>query len=255
MNQSEQINEVAAALAVAQGQFVNPPRNREVEVKMKAGGTYTFAYATLDSIMDVVRGPLAENGLAICHSLGTDDQGPICLTRLVHKSGQWLETWMPVIVSATADAQNWGSAVTYAKRNGLCALLAICADTDDDGNSACGNEAAGKDRFAPPRANAKTAAEDKTKKSIAAMRTAFEQSATIKELVSLLDAAKAAHPTETDLILYGEELLEGKIIVASKSVEGDNIEKLEKVRATYLPKSTLSENAIKCRREELSAAV
>ena len=90
MNQSEQINEIAAALAKSQGAFINPPRNREVKVKTKAGDTYTFTYATLDVIMDMIRGPLASNGLALVHLLESDDQGPICETRLLHVSGQWL---------------------------------------------------------------------------------------------------------------------------------------------------------------------
>ena len=151
MHSSKQISEIAAALSAAQGKFTNPARNREVTVTTKAGATYKFTYTTLAAIADMVRGPLAANGLAICHSLGTDEQGPSCSTRLLHVSGQWIETWIPVIVAQEANAQGWGSAITYARRYGLCTLLAIIADEDDDANAACANAAQGSNRAAPPR--------------------------------------------------------------------------------------------------------
>ncbi len=139
MNQSEQINELAAALAKAQGMFPDIPRNRSVKVTMKSGGSYNFKYATLDSILEAVRKPLSENGLSLACYLHADDKGELCATRLMHSSGQWIECSFPIIVDAGANAQGWGSALTYAKRNGVSALLALHADEDDDGNSACGN--------------------------------------------------------------------------------------------------------------------
>lgn len=151
MNQSPEINELAAALAKAQGAFTNPARNREVEVTMKAGGKYKFAYATLSGIMDMIRKPMADNGLYIGHSLGEDDKGAICETRVIHNSGQWISCWVPVIVAPEANAQGWGAAITYAKRYGICTLLAVTADEDDDGNAGCANEAVGADRAAGGR--------------------------------------------------------------------------------------------------------
>ena len=142
MKTSESINDIAAALAKAQGQFVNPSRNRDVEVSMKTGGKYSFSYATLDGILDMCRKPLSDNGLGIVHALSTDEQGPICETRLLHASGQWIETAVPIIVADNANAQAWGGAITYARRYGICALLSIAADEDDDANQAVGNTTA-----------------------------------------------------------------------------------------------------------------
>jgi hypothetical protein len=133
---------LAAALASAQGLFVNPERNRTVQVTTKTGGKYTFKYATLDTVMDVIRAPLASNGLAISHAISREENGGwSCITRLLHSSGQTIECPVPIIVEPNANAQGWGSAITYAKRYGICALLAIAADEDDDGNAACGNHA------------------------------------------------------------------------------------------------------------------
>jgi hypothetical protein len=134
-------NEIAAALAKAQGAFSNPERNKMVRVATRAGATYTFTYATLDAIMDMVRGPLSANGLAVSHVLVSDESGWRCITRLLHSSGQSIECPVPVLVDQDANAQGWGSAITYAKRYGLCALLAITADEDDDGNAASANAA------------------------------------------------------------------------------------------------------------------
>jgi len=55
-------------------------------------------------------------------------------TRLLHSSGEWIEGRMTLPVSK-ADAQGYGSALTYARRYGLCAAVGI-APEDDDGNAA-----------------------------------------------------------------------------------------------------------------------
>ncbi len=43
------------------------------------------------------------------------------------------------ISAVKEDAQGYGSAVTYARRYALCALLGIVTNEDDDGNNASGN--------------------------------------------------------------------------------------------------------------------
>jgi hypothetical protein len=56
-------------------------------------------------------------------------------TRLVHTSGEWLASVVPVPV-AKGDAHGLGSALSYGRRYGLSALLALSTDEDDDGNAA-----------------------------------------------------------------------------------------------------------------------
>ena len=50
LRESSDIAKLAHALVQAQKVLANPPRNREVEVRTKTGGKYTFRYATLDQI-------------------------------------------------------------------------------------------------------------------------------------------------------------------------------------------------------------
>lgn len=145
MRQSEAINELAAALAKAQGAFVNPERNREVTVKTKTGGDYKFRYATFDAILDTVRAPLSANALALVQGVSTTEAGMVLTTKLLHGSGQWIEADTPVFYNEDR-AQAFGSGVSYAKRYAVAALLGITADEDDDGNNAEGNRATFKDR-------------------------------------------------------------------------------------------------------------
>lgn len=137
MQRSAEIGALAEALAKAQGEFVNPSRNREVTVRTKTGGSYKFSYATFDAILDVIRKPLANNGLSFVQGVS---EGKL-VTTLMHASGQWLETVTPILVKQDGNDANQalGSAITYAKRYALTAILGVAADEDDDANSADGN--------------------------------------------------------------------------------------------------------------------
>ena len=139
MNKSEQIGELAAALAIAQGAIQPVERNREVKVKLKAGGEYGFSYATMDAIVDAIREPLSTNGISWVQGVDGSTNGTIVETLIMHKSGQWFSTVTPVRIDGSG-AQAVGSGITYAKRYGLTAALGIVTEDDDDGNEADGNE-------------------------------------------------------------------------------------------------------------------
>lgn len=148
MRTSEQIDQLATALAEAQGEFTNPERNRDVEVTMKSGGKYTFAYATFDAIVEMVRPVLSKHGLAILQPATTHDGIVTVAMRLLHKSGQWVEEDLN-IATASADPQQLGSLITYMRRYSLCSMLGIASEEDDDGNAAAGNTVASKKDKAP----------------------------------------------------------------------------------------------------------
>lgn len=131
---SERIDDLTAALAAARPQFPAIRRNKTVTVRRRDGGTYTFTYATLDTILDAVCPVLGAHGLALVCGVATADGTVRVTTRLAHASGQWVETALAVPQPATL--QELGSAVTYLKRYAINALLAIEGETDDDGNLA-----------------------------------------------------------------------------------------------------------------------
>ena len=128
MRTSEQIDQLAAALAAAQAAFPPIQKDRTATVPTKTGGTYAYTYADLASFLDAVRPALAANGLSITQG-GTGDH---LVTRLLHVSGQWIES-DGILPATQATPQGLGSAVTYARRYWLTALLGVVAESDDDG--------------------------------------------------------------------------------------------------------------------------
>ena len=129
MKTSEQISELAAALAVAQGMMENAIMNR-------TNPHFKTKYADLSSVLNAARKPLSANGLAIVQTIGDG----ILHTRLLHTSGQWIASEHPLPMSG--KPQEIGSALTYARRYSLSALIGIAADEDDDANATRSN---GKD--------------------------------------------------------------------------------------------------------------
>jgi len=127
MKCSEQTDKLGAALAAFQGAITNPKKTHTVKTNK-----YTYGYATLDEMLDHVRPVMATHGLAHIQSLGSDDDGPSVTTRVIHSSGQWVESDAAVWPTSKKDPQGYGGASSYARRYSLAAMLGIFAETDDD---------------------------------------------------------------------------------------------------------------------------
>lgn len=166
---SDQIGELAAALAAAQGEFPDIPKDCTAKVTTRTGGSYEFRYADLETIFRIVRPVLAKHGLAISVSVEAQEielppeqnrpaktLGMAATATLLHKSGQWLRS-APLCVPVDPDAlrrqyaQACGSAATYATRYVIEGFLSIRATEDDDGNGASGNTAAIDKQPPPPQ--------------------------------------------------------------------------------------------------------
>jgi len=127
---SEQINELAAALSKAQGDFKSPTKNKEVIVKTNGGNSYAFEYADLTQIIECIKEPMTKNGLSFTHITETNETGFWLRTFLMHSSGQFISTIYPL--PQTMNAKELGGAITYGKRYSLSALVGISADDDAD---------------------------------------------------------------------------------------------------------------------------
>src|SRR6266404_1710003 len=140
-SRSEEVDKLVQALAKAQGTFPEIERNRTVTVRPKSGGQeYQFKYATLSAIIDAIRKPLSNNGLAYTQIISHDaETGYYILTTTLWFGNQFLSSKTPIIAEGQTN-QQFGSALTYMKRYALAAILGIAADEDDDGNAADGNE-------------------------------------------------------------------------------------------------------------------
>lgn len=148
---SENIDQISAALSAFQGSVEQPKLEKEVKVNKKAGGFYTFKYADLSACVKAATPALKANGLSVCQLIS---DGKL-VTILSHKSGQWFKSEL-MLPNQTTDYQAYGSAITYLKRYSYCAILGIVADTDDDANLACGNQAEFKERGHQPQQPAAT---------------------------------------------------------------------------------------------------
>lgn len=151
MNKSENINELAAALAKAQGEMRGA-------VKDSNNPFFSSKYADLTSCWEACRIPLSKNGLSIIQLTIGDAENVSLETVLTHSSGQWISsiiTMKPGYVNKSGefihekDAQAFGSCLTYSRRYALSAMVGI-APEDDDGNASVGGKHAEKKQSYAP---------------------------------------------------------------------------------------------------------
>ncbi len=128
MNKSESITNLIGALTTFQGKMT--------AVKKDATNPfYKSKYATLDTIWETIRKPLSENGLSIAQTMNLLDGKSVLETTLYHTSGEWINGTQ-LVNPVKDDPQSLGSAISYARRYSLSAILGIVADEDDDANVA-----------------------------------------------------------------------------------------------------------------------
>lgn len=125
MKTSETITKLANALAKFQSQVPVVPKSEQA---------YGYKYAALDTIIEHIRQPLAKNGLSFLHLVG---EGGSVSCMVLHESGEYIQSdyiTLPVDNSnpRTSPIQKMGSAITYAKRYTLSAMLGLSVDEDTD---------------------------------------------------------------------------------------------------------------------------
>lgn len=133
MQKSESIAELAKALASFQSEVKNPPNTAD-------NPFYKSKYAPLQDVLNVVRPLLSKHGLSILQIPSSDGETVSVTTLLMHSSGEWIQTDPLVLKTDKPTAQGAGSAITYARRYSLSAVLGISSEDDDDGNIATGTK-------------------------------------------------------------------------------------------------------------------
>ena len=142
MNKSETIGQLALALSKAQGQM-------KFAAKDANNPFFKSKYADLASVIEAIKVPLSENGIAFVQATDFEDSAVIVETILLHESGEWISGKLRMQPTKN-DPQGVGSAVTYAKRYGLQAIAGVPSD-DDDGNAATGLQGAPAAKPAPAK--------------------------------------------------------------------------------------------------------
>ncbi len=134
---SESIANLAAALAKAQIELVNPEKSLAATIRSDEPGRaeYTFRYAPLSSGLDIVRKTLGQHEIAAVQTTSIDQTaGTVNLTTvLAHASGEWIASDWPVCpISETVTPHRMGAALTYARRYALFTLVGIAGEDDLD---------------------------------------------------------------------------------------------------------------------------
>ena len=126
-----------AALAPA---LVKAQQKMGAALKDSKNPFFKSKYADLNSIIDAAIPALNEEGIAVLQSPGlNNDGGSIINTILLHTSGEFIAGQSKVVAAKQNDPQSEGSAVTYARRYGLQAMVTLKAE-DDDGEGAMGRK-------------------------------------------------------------------------------------------------------------------
>lgn len=140
---SDTVEAISAAWVAAAADMPNVPKETRGQV-----GNAVRNYADLATVTETVRPILAAHGLAYVQGCSDGDKVVTITTRLVHKSGQWIEDSL-TMPTGQNTAQAVGSAITYGRRYSLMAVLGLAPD-DDDGAAASHAPKPATRRAAPP---------------------------------------------------------------------------------------------------------
>ena len=133
MRTSEDITTIAPALVKAMGSIGGAKKDGK-------NPHYRSSYATLGSVIEACQSVLTDNELCFMQDQGgiTEHNTVVMTTRILHSSGQWIDTVCEAKPKSFAP-QDVGSSITYLRRYGLMTALGIPAE-DDDGHSASTGE-------------------------------------------------------------------------------------------------------------------
>lgn len=173
--------------------------------KTKINPAFRSKYVPLEELHEEVMPLLHAHGLVwltMPASLNDTDPTPGLAYHIIHaESGEGTGGWMPLVL-AKNDPQGQGSAITYARRYALMAVLGLVADNDDDGNAASGRakapkrrETRGGQKTRATSSNGQSGAEDgseqvteEQRKNIAALATGLGWTPRSSEFREVLDA-------------------------------------------------------------------
>lgn len=129
MRQSESLTSFAKAFFKVQAAMKPAPKD-------SVNQHFKSKYADLASVWDACRIPLTSNGFSVIQRAEKHDEKVSVTTTLLHESGEFIESTIEM-TPMDARPQSDGSAITYARRYALAAMVGVCQD-DDDGNDASG---------------------------------------------------------------------------------------------------------------------
>lgn len=225
MNHSDSIAALAAALSKAQGAM-------QPAVKDAKNPHLDRSYADLASVWNAAREHLTANGLSVMQTFQQCDPGRVTVeTILAHSSGEWVSSVLTMPAEAKGGqqgAQAYGSAITYARRYSLAAILGIAPAGDDDDGEAASQPA---QQRAAPKPQTNGAALPTKAEALTALRAspgwlpaAGDHAAEVAFTNELLGRLRDAEPrfSVKDLVEAREHLLQRKSALVDVPVAGQN---------------------------------
>lgn len=218
MQTSDQINELAAALAKAQGDIRSAERNA-------TNPYFRSRYADLGAVWDACRAPLSAAGLAVTQATETiPEPGPVTrmvdkkpvqfsntirvevTTTLLHASGQWIRSVLRVLPDGDR-AQDVAAAAGFAKRVALASLVGVPQEAEDDAGGEQEQQQRQRRPAPPPRLGppakreperAAAPASPTEQQSIEGWLTLIDAAVTLDQLDEVAKNISLAHPTGAD---------------------------------------------------------
>lgn len=139
---SPTIDKLAQALCSAQLRL-------ELAHRRSKNPFYHSSYAAFEDIWGACRIPLNENGLSVAQMTHASDKGLCLVTTLMHTSGQWIRGEY-LLNPLKNDPQSLGSALSYAKRYALAAMVGVVSSDEDDDGEKSMNRNKGVNNGHPP---------------------------------------------------------------------------------------------------------
>jgi len=143
MKRSESIKSISPAILEVQ-------RSLKPAARSQDNPFFKSSYTDLAGVWDNCRGLLGKAGLIVVQTIDehyrlagvsdTSGRGPYLITTLIHApTGEWIESILKISAKDYDNPQSVGSAITYARRYSMAAILGITSeDEDDDGEKATG---------------------------------------------------------------------------------------------------------------------
>lgn len=126
---SAEIGELASALASAQAELSPAAKNAQnPHLKNR--------YADIAAVYEAIRETLPKHGLSVSQIIMPHESKARVRTLLMHKSGQWLASECLMPLDRNGGPQGMGSAITYARRYSLSAIVGVVSEDDDDAEAA-----------------------------------------------------------------------------------------------------------------------
>lgn len=126
---AEETKSLATLLAEAQAEMPNPKKIREGQK-----GYQKYKYATLDTVVDIIKKPLNSRGIFLTQPCEKAEDGTMRVqTVVMHEGERIVLDTKPY--EYDSDPQEFGKRETYARRYSLLTAFGLAGEDDTDGDT------------------------------------------------------------------------------------------------------------------------